>query len=248
LFAKIFDVHLKLSESFGLAVTSIMYNYLPLQGGLASRGIYLKKIHNLTYSNFLATLSGSIVLNILGIGGLGIFALGWAYVEYNYFNYTICFMYILLILFSIFCMCLKIKEKKIDFILLKPFYRVLDGWKTIRSKSNVFLTIIVLEHLFILLMALRLLYSFSIFHHEIAFPFCLMIATFSMLSNFISFVPGALGIREAVVGAISGWLEVGMVAGVVAASMDRIMSIIWVFFWGSIFTFVFLSKTKRRVG
>jgi hypothetical protein len=67
-------------EWYGLAVMNSLGNYLPLpQGGAVARGVYLKRVHNLPYTAYAASLLVTYICaialyGILGLAGLTILA------------------------------------------------------------------------------------------------------------------------------------------------------------------------------
>jgi hypothetical protein len=73
-------VRLGLAESYALATLNALGNYLPLpQAGALARGYYLKKVHNLPYTAYAATLAVTYVsalalTGILGLAGLALLA------------------------------------------------------------------------------------------------------------------------------------------------------------------------------
>jgi hypothetical protein len=65
-------------EAYALSTVNALGNYLPLpQAGAAARGVYLKSVHNLSYSTYAASVVVTFVTSlalsgVLGLGGLGI--------------------------------------------------------------------------------------------------------------------------------------------------------------------------------
>jgi hypothetical protein len=69
-------VNLTPLEWYGLAVMNSLGNYLPLpQGGALARGVYLKRVHNLPYSAYAASLVVTYISAIALYGILGLLSL-----------------------------------------------------------------------------------------------------------------------------------------------------------------------------
>lgn len=75
-----FGARLRLVEWYGLAVVNSLANYLPLpQAGAVARGVYLKRVHQLPYGPFAATLvvtyaTALSLYGFAGLAGLGVLA------------------------------------------------------------------------------------------------------------------------------------------------------------------------------
>jgi hypothetical protein len=65
-------------EAYALSTVNALGNYLPLpQAGAAARGVYLKSVHNLSYSTYAASVVVTFVTSlslsgVLGLGGLAV--------------------------------------------------------------------------------------------------------------------------------------------------------------------------------
>ena len=60
----IFNLNLQFKEWFGITVSNTMYNYiLPFRGGMAIKGVYLKKQFAFPYTKYVSYLSGFYLLN-----------------------------------------------------------------------------------------------------------------------------------------------------------------------------------------
>jgi hypothetical protein len=69
-----FEVHLGGFEAYALSTVNALGNYLPVpQAGAVARGVYLKRVHNLAYSTYAATVAVTYVssLALYGLVGLG---------------------------------------------------------------------------------------------------------------------------------------------------------------------------------
>lgn len=75
-FLESFKIKLEFKEWFGLSVITTMGNYLtPFRGGAVARAVYLKKIHQFSYSYFLSTLAGIYIVIFLVYSFIGLLAM-----------------------------------------------------------------------------------------------------------------------------------------------------------------------------
>ena len=78
--AGVFDVRLTELEAFALASVHSLGNYMPVpQAGALARGVYLKRVHDLPYGTYAATVvvtyvSAIAVYGLVGLAGLGVLA------------------------------------------------------------------------------------------------------------------------------------------------------------------------------
>ena len=91
--AEIFNLKLKFKEWFGLAVANTMHNYYtPARGGTVLKALYLKKSHNLAYSNFISLTAGTYLLGFFLAAASAILFILASFLLYQEFYVTVFFI------------------------------------------------------------------------------------------------------------------------------------------------------------
>ena len=192
-------VYLRTKEAFALSIVTGFYNLItPFKGGMATRAIYLKKKHNFTYTDFLASLAGMYVITFLIASLIGIISSLLIYRSTGVFSWIIfgifCTMFFPLFLIVIFSP--KFPFTKNDF--LNRFIKVVNGWNLIKNDKKTVLIVSIISISQLLLGALMLYLQFQVFGIEIEFINCLFLASIGSLAILIAITPAGLGINEAV--------------------------------------------------
>jgi uncharacterized protein (TIRG00374 family) len=246
--SKLFNLHLKAKEWIGLSIINTFYNQiLPFSSGLFIRAVYLKKKFDLDYSKYSGVMGVSLILNVftscviaLLIGLFGPF-------EVAYLTEISVSLSIILISCVVFYLSVK-KLTKIDFRMkfVNDFIlSVNEGIDLIQENKKFISTILLLQILMNLGFGLRLFLCFWILDLEVSFLIVIFVQSLTMLTTLISITPGNIGIREAVIGNMQVILGVSFEESVLAATLDRIISLIVIMVFGIYFNFTLIQKELK---
>ena len=103
-----------------------------------------------------------------------------------------------------------------------------------------------LECLNILANACRFFIGFYVINHPIPFFECIIISLLVLISGFIAFVPGNIGIREIAVGGLTLYMDYGFDYGLLVTSLDRLVASLWFATLGSIFFYSLQIKSYKN--
>ncbi len=242
-----FNIKLKFKEWFGLSVINTAGNYLTaLRGGAVARAIYLKKIHQLSYSYFLSTLAGIYIIIFLVYSFIGLLTMAFLYYSLEIFNVLIfvVFLAVFLSLLGIVFFSPKIKKTKYSFI--NKFVNVINGWYLIKSNRKLLVFIGFISLVNLAIMVSGLLLEFKVFNIEIALSSVLFLTIVSTLSLFISITPGALGIREAIVVFTATVVNIPVSQMLAVSILDRVISLAVIFILGPIFSYILMNQKNDK--
>lgn len=234
----IFDIRLKVAEWFGLTMVNSMINYyMPARAGIIARAYYLKNRYGFSYSSYLCLLAGSyiIIYLISSFMALGITVL--YYLSSRVFLNTIFYIAMILVIITIisFIIVLKIKPEKIN-ICSQRFSAILrnaiSGFSYFHSNLKSVLIVTVLYIIFIIASALRLYWAFRILDIQPDFMVIIIIQSLVVFSMFISITPGNLFLKEGIIGLLATTSSITLPEALLAASIDRLISILVVFVFG----------------
>ena len=147
-----FDLKLVFKEWFGLTSISMMANYfLPAKGGLVALAVYLKKVHNFTYTMFLSSAAGfhGVSFLINAVVGIGLSAFVFRKEVLNAKILFVFFITIITVIYIVFLCIRYLSKLKKKWPLLQRF---VDGFANFRKKPDLMFKLVLFQ-LALLMMA-----------------------------------------------------------------------------------------------
>lgn len=238
-----FNIKLKKGEAFGLSAITNFYNFItPFKGGAGMRALYLKKKHDFSYINFLATLSAIYVIIFLVACIFGLFSMGLIYWFYKIFNPIIFLMFFLLFVFLLGIIIFSPKVPMQKNKLLNKIATVINGWHLIKNNYKVILFITFFSSVQLMLCAISTMIAYYTFGFNLSFLKALFISCVGSLSVIVSITPGNLGIGDAINIFSANLMGVGLSQAVAANLLLRAVNILVILILGPIFSYYLLRK------
>lgn len=204
----VFEKRISLIESFYISTISSIGNYFgPFLGGAGVRAVYLKKKHKLPYSHFMATLSGNYVIVILLNAALGLVALAFLQPNMKDVNTMISILFLLgMLMFSGLFITIGVPKSLIVRIksnskiprVSKIISQMSEGWNEITSNKKLLLELSLLTVINFILSVLLVQVELAAIGLNLGLWNAVFYSVLGTVSLFLSFTPGALGIKEAV--------------------------------------------------
>ncbi len=253
-FFQLYGANLRFNEWFGLSVINTFGNLVtPLRGGAISNAIYLKKKHQLAYSDFVGSLAASYINVFLVNSGFG-----WAVftLSPHYLSKT---QSVILNSFfgSIFLGCLFVtlfapKFPDSRYRLFKVVFNVLNAWRKLRENFRILLAISGVNIGNALLLAGMNYFLFRTIGLEISLASALAMGIFSSFSALVSITPGNLGVREAFAALGAVGFNIPVASAVTVSFVERIAVFCLCLVFGMIFSHILMKKamdheTKEEV-
>ena len=214
-------------ENWAVFSAGQLGNYLPMQAGTIYRFRYLKVVHNLRYAanasnlamNLVITLASTAVCGLVGV--LGVAASGDRRI-----SWIMLAIFGALLVFAIAAATLPMPS----FLRPRPghtgrfaiawreFHR---GWDELRRNPRVGVTVLVVDSLKLVLLAVRFQIAFELLGVDAPLWLFLVIGPVAALMGVIAFTPGALGLRELAVAGAAAAMGYSVPTGLLAATIDR---------------------------
>lgn len=238
--------NLSLREGFLLAAVSTLANQLPVSGGIVTKGFYLKRKYDISYTKYLSSMFALFFCTIAVYGLLGLTIL----LEWTLFKGLTVPLILWLgfggMALALFIFWLPLEQVCIPNVLLRWVQQALEGWSLISQDFWLVLKLLSIQTTMMILLAIRYLLAFHMLSQNVTISQVLLFSSATILTNLASFAPGGLGVREAIVGGIA--LTLGFDAGtsVVAVGLDRLVSTIMIVVVGWASTIILgkeMSKT-----
>lgn len=236
-----FGVRLNAIEWYGLPAVTTMGNYFtPASGGLVARALYLKQRYGLSYPRFLSLLSSGYLINYLVISVAGfIIVLGGHSHDTQVFFLAFFFLAVCMVILYLLHWPVPMPdgEGRIRQILRD----VVSSWPLMKSNPILLGKLIALTLVNILLGSSSLWLAFDALGYPIPSLDAILVNLLQAFSLLISITPGNLGVQEIVVSLSSGLLGYGLGAGLLAALLIRVVTVLFICTHGPLFSYL-LSK------
>ncbi len=203
--------------------------------------MYLKQRHRLSYDRYLSATVALYFLFMAANGIAGLLAL-------FFLGLTGAWPSVYLFLgFSGLCLSVLVFILPLARLIPRrwryPLRSARLGWGFITNSPAAVGLIIVLKLAGTGFIAGRLWILFAVFSQDIGFAPCVVFAAGAMLTRLVSITPGALGVREAIVGGLSAALGFPFGLAVIVTVMDRLVGILG----AGMMAAVFLPRRKGKV-
>lgn len=242
--AQPFKINLK--EHFSLSIASSFFNLItPLRGGAGLRAIYMKKIHNLSYSHFLASLFGNYLIIFVTASALALIISGILFIKSRILNLPLTLTFLAIFITSIVFIFFPKTFKKENFITQK-INKVINGWKEILNHPKIIPKLILITFLQFIVSALAIYFIFLSLNQETTILKTLYLAAITVLAVFINITPGSLGITEGLYMVSSGVLGITPALSLMIALILRAINTITLFILGPIANYILLSNKASK--
>ena len=241
-FASHFLVVLNPNEWIGLSFVTALGNYIsPFSGGMIARASYLKSKHGLSITKFAVLLSSNYLINFFGVAIAGLVGSLFIIAGSAKLPWQIPALFgfvaggvLLLIVFPL-------PVISSNRWILRKINEALEGWTLIKNDWSFVLRLLAYTFLNILINCLSFYVAFQSIGVDIPYSYALLISLIAVFSLLINITPANLGVQEAVVGMASVALHQSTGDGLVVALIIRAATMVLVFSFGPIFTYI-LSK------
>lgn len=224
---KKFSVLLSFKEAMWIAVFNSLANMLPVSGGLWAKGLYLKKVHSLSYALYFSSLM-ALHVSLMGVQGLiGLLIL----LYYNMLSIGTVSPVLIVGFAGMSLLSIVLLSFPLDVVRWLPDkWRRLskgfqEGWTCLKNDRILLLKLVGCQLCLIFLFALRFYVVFRLLSIDLSLSGAVLCSSSLILNRTISVLPGGVMVREILVGIISSLLGFDFGMSVLAVSLDRLIVI-----------------------
>ncbi len=211
---------------------ALVLNYAPMKFGTFFRANYLKRCYGLSYAHFATFFSYVTFLMTATAAAIGMAVLLTIYGLADYENKILAAVFAITIAGSLLFLLVPLPIPKGAGQLSTTVRNFLTGRRQIsREIKTVFIAVVFLTLNF-LLVALRIGIIYHSMGQHIHPAGYLVLGALGSVVLFIGLTPGSLGIRELVLGFGAVVLGIPLEVGLLAAMIDRVITISYVFVIG----------------
>jgi hypothetical protein len=219
---------------FRLVTVSSFTNYLPLSAGMVAKAFFLKRVHELPYRTFAVGQVALLVVIMSTNGAVGLATLALEFPEHVSGIVGVGF-------------AVMTAAAALMFLPTAAAQRLSRRWLAWEADTALGIRLawpaVALFQVGILLAtAATLRIAFGLGSSQVGFAACVVFAGASMLTRLVSITPGAIGIREFLVGGLAHLTGFSLRDAVIASTAVRTVEIAVIFALGGIFTHHFSSR------
>jgi uncharacterized membrane protein YbhN (UPF0104 family) len=215
--------NVRFGEAVCLAFVNSLANHLPFAAGMVAKGVYLKRRHQLAYSNYFSATLALYPVFLMAAGLMGVLVL----VMRQYFHAEPASPFLLLgfiaMLASTAIFWLPFGRISLPAGWNKWFTQILEGWRILRDERSLVLRIIAVYLATMLSTGGRYWIAFHALSQNVTLAECVLFAAVSTLSQLVTITPGGLGVREGIVAAVASVLGFDARISALAVGIDRLV-------------------------
>ncbi len=232
-------------DMFLLQNAAILLNYLPMRFGTLFRASYLKRHYGLSYAHFGTFFICLILLMTTGAAAVGLVALVAVYGIDDFERKILALAFLGSVVCSVCLICLPLPIPSGTGKLSTALRRFLTGRaQVIHNKAALGGSVVFVSANFVLTcVGLWIIYSgMGVTVHPAGF---LVLGAITLAVFFVSLTPGALGIKEVILGAGAVVLGVPLEIGILAAMIHRAVGLSFAFTLGGICSIYLWRKSPE---
>jgi uncharacterized membrane protein YbhN (UPF0104 family) len=221
-----------------LAAVTTLANQLPVSGGFITKGLYLKHKYHVSYTKYFSSVLAIYFCTLATYGLLGMaILLYWVLLDSNRVA-PILFVGFGAMAASLLVFTVPLEHMRLPPALRKWVQQAVEGWVLISKNPLLVSKVLVLQTLTMLIVAIRYWLAFHMLSQNVTASQVILMSSASILTQLVSFAPGGLGVREAIVGGVAAALGFDLTASVAAIGLDRLVATISIIVVGWISTIV----------
>jgi uncharacterized membrane protein YbhN (UPF0104 family) len=242
------QVRIGVWESFQLAVVTGFYNIItPFKGGLAIRAIYMKRVHDFSYTHFVSSLGGSYVLTFFVTSATGLAAVLYLYLTDQLISIAIAMIFALVLLITLGIIVFSPTVSPSENPILRLLGRIIGGWNHIKADRTVLAYLAAFTIIQVLVGAITLMLQFTAFGINISIAQALFLTSLGSISLFLQITPAGLGISEAILIFSASTLGISTSESFAAAILGRGVNLAVSFILGPLFSWYLIKRTGRKI-
>ncbi len=215
-------VPIRLWENWMVFTAGQLGNLLPGQLGTVYRFRYLKVVHDLPYTRSGSSFGANLVITLASSGIAGLVGLVAYWLGGGTVRVFVVVAVALLIVGSVVLAVVPLPDSPWSTgLVARVWSGFRSGWEDLRQQPAVALQVLALDLAKYVLVAWRFQLAFSLLGVDEPIWYFLVIAPAAGIAGAISFTPGGLGIREALVTFAAVGMGSQFDVGLLAATVDR---------------------------
>ena len=232
-------------EIVALQFINTLLNKILPKGGVAFRAMYFKNRYQLSYSYFLATFTGLIVVGLPSQALISMFAMLAIYLKTGVYNLIVIAGFAAILLGSLFIMIFRPSFPSTNNRILKAVNRLVEGWNIIVEDLKDLTIFVLLSMVTFLIDSFNMFFVFYALGTPIMFSTALLLSSLSTILSFINITPDGLGVREGVYLYIAAIIAIPEPQILFGSLVQRAVSFSACLFFGGL-SYVYITSRRQN--
>jgi uncharacterized protein (TIRG00374 family) len=241
------DPNISTQEIVSLQFVNNFLNKILPKGGVAFRAMYLKNHYHLSYSYFLASFTGLVVVNLASQALVSLGSIYLIYLKTGLVNWIIVFGFLVILFGSFFVMIFKPAVSPSNNWILRSARRLVEGWKLVVDDPKDLLLFIIISMIVLLVDAFNMYIVFYALETPIQYSAALLLSSISIILSYINITPDGLGFREGIYIYISSIIAITETQILFGSLVQRAVSLLASLFFGSL-SYILLKRSRKKSG
>lgn len=240
------DPNISTAEIIFLQFVNNFLNKILPKGGVAFRAMYLKKHYQLSYSYFLASFTGLVVVNLASQALISLGSIYLIYLKTGLVNLIIVFGFLVILMGSFIVMIFKPSISPSNNWIIRIARNLVEGWKLVVDDPKDLFLFILISVGVLLIDAFNMYIVFYALETPIEYSAALILSSISILLSYINITPDGLGVREGVYLYISSIVAISETQILFGSLVQRAVSLFASFLFGSLSYMLLKNTLKKR--
>jgi len=232
-------------DSFYLQFSNNLLNKISPKGGAVFRAMYLKTNHDLSYANFLSSISGLYVLSFSSMAIIGLLCLLFFYLSSNLYNLILTMMFLSIMVGLLVVIIASPKIPETDSRVIQILKKIIYGWNIIKQDRKQVLFFIILTIISAFIISYQNLFIYRSLGAEVNLIQMLFLSSLSIINSFINFTPDGIGVKEGTLIFSSNVVSIPADVLVLGSLMMRVIGFFVSLLFGSV-SYIILSRKIKR--
>ena len=245
---KHWKIQFPLKEAFALAAASSLFNFFPLQGGMAARGFYLKKRYHLPATHYSSLLAASYFILVFIQGTIGLILCltleSSKKVNFLIFLFTIALLITLILVLFRIPLAIRNRLSKGRFSFVTHIHQ---HFLSLLKDYRCFLSVLFFDFLLLIVESTKIYLAFYLlgYSKEITLKATVLMANLTIPSVLLNITPAGLGIRESAITLVAVIFHFKVEEAFFAGSFDRILTMVIIFTFGLVCALWVLNQYSK---
>lgn len=209
-------------ENLSVMLAGGLVNYLPMRLGTVMRMQFFNKVHGVDYATFIGVMGVRTLLLVALTGMLGCVGLAGLAVGGSEIPTTLSMLFVTLAIIPTISILITFQTLgDQDAYWLQILRKLGHGHSVLRGNPGSYAVLALITIAQFSVLSMRLFIAFQAFGLHLSWWVLLLLGPTVTLVTFLSITPGSLGVREWIIGGLSGIAGLEFQYGIFAGTLDR---------------------------
>lgn len=242
---KPFGVTLKFFEWLGIAILTLLGNYIFPFSGFGFRAAYLKKAHGFNYTSFVGSLAAVYVIEFFVFTLSGLIGLWYWYETTGFFDSKLLTLFIVVFAVCLLLLCFSPQMPDTKNKFLSQLKQTLQSFYLVKTNTQLMRQLLIIVILEVLISSAIFFCAYRALHFSVSYFSAMVTNALSLYALLIRITPASFGFYEGSIVYTTKLINLTVANGLLVAMVTRLVSMIWVLALGPVFSFILIGRPAK---